>query len=82
MMPRQVYKWAVVTFPSLTLEYYAIEDHRKEMMMLKERFRKAPTLPCTQKNALSHSCLKRTSSDKSVFRRKYVQHHTYSTHAR
>jgi hypothetical protein len=47
--------------------------------MLEERFRKAQTLPGYSKDTLYHSCLKKPSSDKSIFRSKCVQHHTYST---
>jgi hypothetical protein len=81
MTPRQLYEWAVVKIASFTFEYCAVEDHGKEMMMLKEGFRKAQTLMVTQK-IQCHSCLKKLSSDKSIFKSRCVQHHIYSVLAR
>jgi hypothetical protein len=78
MTPRQLYKWAVVKIPSVTFEYCTVKDHSKETMMLEDRFKKARTLTGTQET----HCVKKPSSDKSVFRSKCVQHHTYSTHAK
>jgi hypothetical protein len=49
MTLRQLYKWAVVKIPSVSFEYCTAEDHSKDMMMLKERSRKAQTLSGTQK---------------------------------
>jgi hypothetical protein len=46
MTPRQ---WAVVKIPSVTFLYFTVEDHSKETMMIKDRFRKAATLLSTQK---------------------------------
>jgi hypothetical protein len=41
MTRRHLYEWAVVKFFSVTFEYDIVEDHGKEIMMFKERFRKA-----------------------------------------
>jgi hypothetical protein len=45
--------------------------------MFKEWFRKAQTLPGTPKTYHVIPAAKNPSSDKSVFRCKCVQHHTY-----
>lgn len=44
MKPRQLYKWTVVKIPSVTFEQCTFEDHRKEMMMVEEKFRKYPKI--------------------------------------
>jgi hypothetical protein len=44
--------------PSVTFEYCTVDDHSKEMMVLKERFRKAQTLLGTKK-IHCYSCLKK-----------------------
>jgi hypothetical protein len=49
MIPRQLYEWVVEKTSSVTFEYCTAEDHSKETMMLKERLRKARTLPHTPK---------------------------------
>jgi hypothetical protein len=41
MTSRQLYKWAVLKIPSVTFEYCTVEDHCKETVMLKVRFKKA-----------------------------------------
>jgi hypothetical protein len=42
-------KATAVKIPSVTFDYCTTEDHSKEPMILKERFRKAQTLLGTQK---------------------------------
>jgi hypothetical protein len=50
MTPRQLYKWDVVKILLVTCEYCTAEDNSKEMMMSgSEWFRKALSLPGTQK---------------------------------
>jgi hypothetical protein len=70
-------EWAIVKIPSVSFEYCTVEDHSKEIMMFKVRFRKAQTFSGYSKNTSCHSCLKKPSSGKSVFRSKFVRHHTF-----
>jgi hypothetical protein len=48
MALRQLYEWAVLKILSVTFKYCIVEDHSKEVILFKERFRKAKTLPGTQ----------------------------------
>jgi hypothetical protein len=57
-------KRIVVKNSSVRSAYCTVQDHSKETVMLKERFRKAQTLLDTQKiHILHHSCLAEPSSD-------------------
>jgi hypothetical protein len=46
MAPRQLYKWTVVKIPLVTFEQCPLEDRRKEIMMVEEKFRKYPKIDC------------------------------------
>jgi hypothetical protein len=48
MTPRQLYEWAVVKIPSVTVLSCTVEDHSKEMKILEGKLKKAKTLAGTQ----------------------------------
>jgi hypothetical protein len=61
------------------LEYCTVADHSKEMMMLKERFRKTQTLLGTQKNtcvmpASRNQIQTKVYSEANVFNTTHVVH--------
>jgi hypothetical protein len=79
MKPRQLYECTTVKIPSVTFQYFTVEDHKKGTMMLEERFRKAWTPLGTQKNTASYSCLKnqdhiKVFSEPNMFNTTHIAH--------
>jgi hypothetical protein len=79
MTLRQLYERAVVNIPSVTFECYTVEDHSKEMIMLEERFKKAQTLPGTQKihcviPASRNQVQTKVFSEENVFNTTHIVH--------
>jgi hypothetical protein len=63
----------------VTFKYCTVEDHSKEMMMLKERFRKAQTLPSIQKihcviTASINQVQTKVFSEVNVFNNTHIAH--------
>jgi hypothetical protein len=82
MTPGQLYMWAVVMNPSVTFKYCTVEDHIcTKMTKLEEMFRKARSLPGTQKYTVS-LLPQITKFRQKGFQMQCVQHHVYSTLAR
>ena len=49
MTPRQLYEWVVDNVPSVSFHYCTNDDHKREEILLQERFKNSRTIPGTRK---------------------------------
>jgi hypothetical protein len=76
MIPRQLYEWVVVKFPSATFDYFTVANHSKRTNAPEQRFKQVQTLQGTQRIHCDNS-VQKPSPGKIAYKNKCVQHHTH-----